>query len=128
MAGHAPAGRRRCGVRPGMAGHRVPYAPSRAPLSFRGPAFPPRGHQFEPRDKGVEHQKSKSEKGIIRGVMTLWEESSREILRLEIHTAAARLCRWCCVRRQAQSAKLSRSEEHTSELQSPCNLVCRLLL
>src|SRR5256885_13091591 len=27
--------------------------------------------------------------------------------------------------RQAQTA---RSEEHTSELQSPCNLVCRLLL
>src|SRR5256885_6385849 len=26
------------------------------------------------------------------------------------------------------STKLSRSEEHTSELQSPCNLVCRLLL
>src|SRR2546426_7836054 len=25
-------------------------------------------------------------------------------------------------------ALLSRSEEHTSELQSPCNLVCRLLL
>src|SRR2546426_9151550 len=25
-------------------------------------------------------------------------------------------------------AKKSRSEEHTSELQSPCNLVCRLLL
>src|SRR5256885_10694409 len=24
--------------------------------------------------------------------------------------------------------QLSRSEEHTSELQSPCNLVCRLLL
>src|SRR5256885_11881506 len=24
--------------------------------------------------------------------------------------------------------KLNRSEEHTSELQSPCNLVCRLLL
>src|SRR3989454_12403057 len=31
---------------------------------------------------------------------------------------------------QALSAKLgiARSEEHTSELQSPCNLVCRLLL
>src|ERR1039457_526672 len=28
-----------------------------------------------------------------------------------------RASRWCC-----------RSEEHTSELQSPCNLVCRLLL
>src|SRR3989454_4396167 len=26
------------------------------------------------------------------------------------------------------SQKLKRSEEHTSELQSPCNLVCRLLL
>src|SRR5256885_8025667 len=26
------------------------------------------------------------------------------------------------------SDKLGRSEEHTSELQSPCNLVCRLLL
>src|ERR1022692_1115584 len=27
-----------------------------------------------------------------------------------------------------RSAAISRSEEHTSELQSPCNLVCRLLL
>src|SRR2546426_5113879 len=26
------------------------------------------------------------------------------------------------------AAQLARSEEHTSELQSPCNLVCRLLL
>src|SRR5256885_11554553 len=26
------------------------------------------------------------------------------------------------------AAQTSRSEEHTSELQSPCNLVCRLLL
>src|SRR5256885_3539240 len=28
----------------------------------------------------------------------------------------------------AHQAHLLRSEEHTSELQSPCNLVCRLLL
>src|SRR2546426_6963120 len=27
-----------------------------------------------------------------------------------------------------RTAELLRSEEHTSELQSPCNLVCRLLL
>src|SRR5215467_399699 len=27
-----------------------------------------------------------------------------------------------------RGAKIPRSEEHTSELQSPCNLVCRLLL
>src|SRR5688500_19324058 len=28
----------------------------------------------------------------------------------------------------AQATTKARSEEHTSELQSPCNLVCRLLL
>src|SRR3989454_7246762 len=30
--------------------------------------------------------------------------------------------------RHADVVALDRSEEHTSELQSPCNLVCRLLL
>src|SRR5256885_3476800 len=35
------------------------------------------------------------------------------------------LCRGPRDREQARS---DRSEEHTSELQSPCNLVCRLLL
>src|SRR2546426_2138039 len=30
--------------------------------------------------------------------------------------------------RFASSQRATRSEEHTSELQSPCNLVCRLLL
>src|SRR5256885_5222515 len=29
---------------------------------------------------------------------------------------------------KSESPARSRSEEHTSELQSPCNLVCRLLL
>src|SRR3989454_7627185 len=29
---------------------------------------------------------------------------------------------------KARAIKVLRSEEHTSELQSPCNLVCRLLL
>src|SRR5256885_567671 len=32
-----------------------------------------------------------------------------------------------CIARQGQ-ARQGQSEEHTSELQSPCNLVCRLLL
>src|SRR2546426_1243233 len=31
-------------------------------------------------------------------------------------------------RRGATDPRAGRSEEHTSELQSPCNLVCRLLL
>src|SRR5256885_11215716 len=30
--------------------------------------------------------------------------------------------------RQSETLSQKRSEEHTSELQSPCNLVCRLLL
>src|SRR5688500_19827186 len=30
--------------------------------------------------------------------------------------------------RESRSGAILRSEEHTSELQSPCNLVCRLLL
>src|SRR5256885_6609668 len=33
-----------------------------------------------------------------------------------------------CRRRRTRCPAHPRSEEHTSELQSPCNLVCRLLL
>src|ERR1022692_869116 len=33
-----------------------------------------------------------------------------------------------CGPSRADSIRFKRSEEHTSELQSPCNLVCRLLL
>src|SRR5256885_12087896 len=36
--------------------------------------------------------------------------------------------RWRCWSAWALPVRPSRSEEHTSELQSPCNLVCRLLL
>src|SRR5256885_7410812 len=42
---------------------------------------------------------------------------------------AARCLRSCRIVRIAHlSREGARSEEHTSELQSPCNLVCRLLL
>src|SRR5256885_10094396 len=34
----------------------------------------------------------------------------------------------CDARQRLTRARHDRSEEHTSELQSPCNLVCRLLL
>src|SRR5256885_4130947 len=33
-----------------------------------------------------------------------------------------------CSNRKSRRGTADRSEEHTSELQSPCNLVCRLLL
>src|SRR5256885_13251336 len=39
-------------------------------------------------------------------------------------TRAPRLLKSACLTRSG----VGRSEEHTSELQSPCNLVCRLLL
>src|SRR5258708_19970936 len=35
---------------------------------------------------------------------------------------------WCAVKNCCTSSLTSRSEEHTSELQSPDHLVCRLLL
>src|SRR2546426_1683044 len=35
---------------------------------------------------------------------------------------------WVADEEDAKLRLLGRSEEHTSELQSPCNLVCRLLL
>src|SRR5256885_8010233 len=43
----------------------------------------------------------------------------------DIQTVVARWASQYPVLRQTD---LARSEEHTSELQSPCNLVCRLLL
>src|SRR5256885_9812268 len=48
-------------------------------------------------------------------------EQSRAFRSAEAHTQRGHH------RRRARRA-LGRSEEHTSELQSPCNLVCRLLL
>src|SRR2546426_7887443 len=41
---------------------------------------------------------------------------------------AARLHADVAVLHEVHAADPMRSEEHTSELQSPCNLVCRLLL
>src|SRR5256885_11836792 len=47
--------------------------------------------------------------------------SARYLISLLISTTPA-------ISSSIQNAKSRRSEEHTSELQSPCNLVCRLLL
>src|SRR5256885_7235965 len=41
---------------------------------------------------------------------------------------SARSCAFCSSQTRTSSSGAGRSEEHTSELQSPCNLVCRLLL
>src|SRR2546426_1814197 len=48
-------------------------------------------------------------------------DQGRGVARLRLKEGQAR-------RLQARDLPPFRSEEHTSELQSPCNLVCRLLL
>src|SRR2546426_5867749 len=48
-----------------------------------------------------------------------WTAASRGRRRIRPHS---------CASRSAFPNAAVRSEEHTSELQSPCNLVCRLLL
>src|SRR5256885_12645361 len=69
------------------------------------------------------------------------DTATTEIYTLSLHDAlpiceiGARVCPLGVSRDRRHRARLpddrcqlSRSEEHTSELQSPCNLVCRLLL
>src|SRR6266446_1850235 len=62
------------------------------------------------------------------------DTATTEIYTLSLHDAlpirrgALRRCRSVFRPPGSSSSLASRSEEHTSELQSPCNLVCRLLL
>src|SRR6266566_9695767 len=61
------------------------------------------------------------------------DTATTEIYTLSLHDALPIFMRWL-LRRHSRSRRAvpgsdrRRSEEHTSELQSPCNLVCRLLL
>src|SRR5256885_5650024 len=52
---------------------------------------------------------------------------SPKALVVPVATAARHIVR-AVARRRREAVITRRSEEHTSELQSPCNLVCRLLL
>src|SRR5256885_13314381 len=54
--------------------------------------------------------------------------SSRKMSRLTVLSTVDRLTPRCSTAPLSSTATSIRSEEHTSELQSPCNLVCRLLL
>src|SRR6266446_10881463 len=60
------------------------------------------------------------------------DTATTEIYTLSLHDALPICCRILprrpCGRHVRCDRRASRSEEHTSELQSPCNLVCRLLL
>src|SRR5256885_11602757 len=62
------------------------------------------------------------------------DTATTEIYTLSLHDAlpisgeSAWRCRPPPCHRPGPGRRAPRSEEHTSELQSPCNLVCRLLL
>src|SRR5256885_16712723 len=51
-----------------------------------------------------------------------------EMVELQLGSRRRRLAAVLCPGGPGPRAGAARSEEHTSELQSPCNLVCRLLL
>src|ERR1022692_5326919 len=59
------------------------------------------------------------------------DTATTEIYTLSLHDALP-ISRKSCLRHRRTAPRCrptaSRSKEHTSELQSPCNLVCRLLL
>src|SRR6266513_6439761 len=60
------------------------------------------------------------------------DTATTEIYTLSLHDALPISCtskwRWLSVRLEASRVRANRSEEHTSELQSRFDLVCRLLL
>src|SRR5205807_7137075 len=59
-----------------------------------------------------------------------WRTNTRLSRSKSSHDSSPRRRHITSTRRKIMNdlAKVKRSEEHTSELQSPCNLVCRLLL
>src|SRR5256885_8888060 len=59
-------------------------------------------------------------------VLSRWGESIPETP--GVGRGPSRATGYQLLRRKESGGKQARSEEHTSELQSPCNLVCRLLL
>src|SRR5256885_12167353 len=65
---------------------------------------------------------SKSASNRMIGIEDLDEEQLREVANFYDQLATQARTKKACKEIH------SRSEEHTSELQSPCNLVCRLLL
>src|SRR2546426_1416182 len=77
---------------------------------------------------------SPRERGIRIDISRLAMESSDPAVRVEDAVGRLRVIgdsmdvQLARVRAAHPSSHRSRSEEHTSELQSPCNLVCRLLL
>src|SRR2546426_3442614 len=78
--------------------------------------LPPRPNleQYKKRAKDLVKACKSRDQGAIRAWATAWIETLDRLHALTIG--------------HPEADDPERSEEHTSELQSPCNLVCRLLL
>src|SRR5256885_5641581 len=77
--------------------------------------------EFPLPDVAVLDEADQAGHGLV-GLEELPGQARAGLVHVEVHDAASAL-----VAAQLFGSAL-RSEEHTSELQSPCNLVCRLLL
>src|SRR5256885_11479990 len=58
----------------------------------------------------------------LHDALPIYRATASEVFNVELEKVSSEK------RRYAKVINFGRSEEHTSELQSPCNLVCRLLL
>src|SRR2546426_12069384 len=107
--------RRRCDLRHGRAGRSAYHCPR--PGSPRPPiSVPPLFSLRQSYSRGV------CMPGNGNGNGKHWAR-----LQAELNCKRRRVA-WYRVRELGPLEAVVRSEEHTSELQSPCNLVCRLLL
>src|SRR5690348_3937295 len=77
-----------------------------------------RSMEIERRDRGYEKPEARKK---------TWTEFVKPLPYAEVVSQAAR-CMDCGIPFCHQGCPVNRSEEHTSELQSPVHLVCRLLL
>src|SRR5688500_19904967 len=68
-------------------------------------------------------------RGAMAGELLEFENGTMgQVFNLEEDTIGAVIFGNYLEIKEGDTVKSTRSEEHTSELQSPCNLVCRLLL
>src|SRR5256885_8706810 len=72
-------------------------------------------------------------RSVVECAFEDYKNGAYKIISFHAKRARGPMARFAIQRRARSAAELEafdleRSEEHTSELQSPCNLVCRLLL
>src|SRR6266576_3168115 len=114
---------------------RVPVAGESGPLGTRSESAPPRSRGRRPA-RGRRSSDARGHRSCAPRVFFFNDAATTEIYTLSLHDALpiwpASAARWAAERSSSWATRvfqaMSRSEEHTSELQSRRDLVCRLLL